>query len=217
MPRAHKESGDSSINEMAIVDTFTKLIFGEEDGYSRRELSIIQALPQTNLLAGVGIGMIAALWTYDGWYGATFSAGEMRDPQRTLPFGLVWGTVIVMVLYALINLVYFVALPVDVMGDTPRIGETAAAMNQLALRGQVIFDLHAGAYRWRQVTLLPVAGTCALLAVRCFDRSYFSAPGLDERSGRQPGQKDRYPVCRVGFRIADPAGARRGVRANPAR
>ncbi len=22
--------------------------------------------------------MIAALWTYDGWYGPTFSAGEMR-------------------------------------------------------------------------------------------------------------------------------------------
>jgi len=71
--------------------------------------------------------MIAALWTYDGWYGATFSAGEMRDPQRTLPFGLIWGTVIVMVLYALINLVYFVALPLDAIAETPRIGETAAA------------------------------------------------------------------------------------------
>jgi APA family basic amino acid/polyamine antiporter len=51
----------------------------------------------------------------------------MRDPQRTLPFGLVWGTVIVMVLYALINLVYFVALPLDEIAATPRIGETAAA------------------------------------------------------------------------------------------
>jgi len=33
--------------------------------------------------------------------------------------------------------------------------ETAAAMNQLALRGQVIYDLHAAAFRWRQV--LPMA------------------------------------------------------------
>jgi len=89
--------------------------------------TVTEALPKINLLAAVGIGMIAALWTYDGWYGATFSAGEMRDPQRTLPFGLVWGTVIVMVLYALINLVYFVALPLDAIAETPRIGETAAA------------------------------------------------------------------------------------------
>ena len=89
--------------------------------------SVVEKLPEINLFAAVGIGMIAALWTYDGWYGATFSAGEMRDPQRTLPFGLVWGTVIVMVLYALINLVYFVALPLDAIAETPRIGEAAAA------------------------------------------------------------------------------------------
>ena len=34
-------------------------------------------------------------------------------------------------------------------------GDTAAALNQLALRGQVIYDLPAGAFRWRQV--LPLA------------------------------------------------------------
>jgi APA family basic amino acid/polyamine antiporter len=90
-------------------------------------VSVTESLPEMNLLAAVGVGMIAALWTYDGWYGATFSAGEMRDPQRTLPFGLVWGTVIVMVLYALINIVYFRSLPLDAIAETPRIGETAAA------------------------------------------------------------------------------------------
>jgi len=89
--------------------------------------ALAESLPEINIFAAFGIGMIAALWTYDGWYGATFSAGEMKDPQRTLPFGLVWGTVIVMVLYALINLVYFVALPLDAIAATPRIGETAAA------------------------------------------------------------------------------------------
>jgi APA family basic amino acid/polyamine antiporter len=89
--------------------------------------ALTEPLPEVNLIAAFGIGMIAALWTYDGWYGATFSAGEMRDPQRTLPFGIVWGTVIVMALYALINLVYFVALPLDAIAETPRIGETAAA------------------------------------------------------------------------------------------
>lgn len=44
MPHAHSSNDDSPISEMSIVDTFTKLIFGEEGGYSRRELSIIQAL-----------------------------------------------------------------------------------------------------------------------------------------------------------------------------
>jgi hypothetical protein len=37
---------DSPVSELAIVDTFTKLIFGEEDDYSVREMLIIQAFRQ---------------------------------------------------------------------------------------------------------------------------------------------------------------------------
>lgn len=77
-------------------------------------------------LAAFGVGMIAALWTYDGWYGATFSAGEMRRPERNLPVGMIGGTLAITVLYALLNLTYFRALDLDAMAATPRIGETAA-------------------------------------------------------------------------------------------
>jgi APA family basic amino acid/polyamine antiporter len=71
--------------------------------------------------------MIAALWTYDGWYGLTFSAGELRRPERSLPLGLIMGVGAVVTLYALIHLSYFRALPVSEMGATARIGESAAA------------------------------------------------------------------------------------------
>jgi basic amino acid/polyamine antiporter, APA family len=80
------------------------------------------------LLAAFGVAMIAALWTYDGWYGLTCSAGEMRDPGRGLPRGLIFGTATVMLLYLLLNLVYERALTVPAMAETPRIAETAAAV-----------------------------------------------------------------------------------------
>jgi APA family basic amino acid/polyamine antiporter len=80
------------------------------------------------LLAAFGVGMIAALWTYDGWYGTTFSAGEMRDPRRSLPLGLIGGTAVITALYLGINLVYLRALPVADMAASPRIGETAATV-----------------------------------------------------------------------------------------
>jgi APA family basic amino acid/polyamine antiporter len=92
----------------------------------RASAAVLGPVPEVPLLAAVGVGMIAALWTYDGWYGPTFSAGEMRQPHRTLPFGLVWGTVIVMALYAAINLVYIRALTLEEMSATRRIAETAA-------------------------------------------------------------------------------------------
>jgi APA family basic amino acid/polyamine antiporter len=80
------------------------------------------------LLAAFGVAMIAALWTYDGWYGPTCSAGEMRDPGRSLPRGLILGTAAVTLLYILLNLVYVRALSVPEMAATPRIAETAAAV-----------------------------------------------------------------------------------------
>ena len=43
MQRAINVSEIGPASEMAIVDTFTKLIFGEENDYSSRELMIIQA------------------------------------------------------------------------------------------------------------------------------------------------------------------------------
>jgi basic amino acid/polyamine antiporter, APA family len=81
-----------------------------------------------SLLAAFGVAMIAALWTYDGWYGLTCSAGEVRDPGRSLPRGLILGTAAVMGLYLLLNVVYVRALPIAGMAATPRIGETAAAV-----------------------------------------------------------------------------------------
>jgi APA family basic amino acid/polyamine antiporter len=80
------------------------------------------------LLAAFGVAMIAALWTYDGWYGLTCSAGEVRDPGRSLPRGLILGTGAVILLYMLLNLVYVRALSVPGMAATPRIAETAAAV-----------------------------------------------------------------------------------------
>lgn len=88
---------------------------------------LMQPVASAGLLTVLGIGMIAALWTYDGWYGPTFSAGEMKTPKRSLPIGLIWGTVAIMVLYCLVNLVYFRALSMEAMAATPRIAETAAA------------------------------------------------------------------------------------------
>lgn len=77
-------------------------------------------------LAAAGVGMIAVQWTYDGWYGATFMTGEMKNPARSLPIGIISGTAIVTGLYLLMNLVYLRALPVARLAQTPRVAEASA-------------------------------------------------------------------------------------------
>lgn len=44
MQRACSNGELGHVSDMAIVDTFTKLIFGEDDAYSAKELLIIKAL-----------------------------------------------------------------------------------------------------------------------------------------------------------------------------
>jgi basic amino acid/polyamine antiporter, APA family len=62
-------------------------------------------------LAGFGGAMFAALWAYSGWQFLPMAAGEVREPQRTLPRAIVGGTLLVLALYLAVNTAYLYALP----------------------------------------------------------------------------------------------------------
>lgn len=65
--------------------------------------------------AGFFGALVAALWAYDGWNNLTMVAGEVRNPQRSLPLALVIGTAFVMAVYLVTNAAYFHVLsPADV-------------------------------------------------------------------------------------------------------
>ncbi|MGA0085437.1 MAG: APC family permease [Steroidobacteraceae bacterium] len=61
-------------------------------------------------LAGIGAAMLGALWAYDGWNNVAPLCGEVKDPQRNLPRMFIGGTVLVIVLYMLVNFAYFFVL-----------------------------------------------------------------------------------------------------------
>ena len=72
------------------------------------------------------LSMVAMLWAYEGWNNITFTAGEIRDPQRNIPLSLVFGMTAITLVYVGMNLIYIYAMPVADMTTTARIGETAA-------------------------------------------------------------------------------------------
>ena len=80
-----------------------------------------------SLLSGFGVALIAVLWAYDGFSSLNFSAGEVKDPGRTLPRALVLGTAGVTVLYLLTNAVYLLALPISEMQGVLRVADKAAS------------------------------------------------------------------------------------------
>jgi basic amino acid/polyamine antiporter, APA family len=84
------------------------------------------ALPEHDLIRAISVAMIGVLWCYDGWYSATFCAGEIREPSRSLPRGMLLGTLITAGLYILVNLVYLRAMPMHELGQSSGIGAAAA-------------------------------------------------------------------------------------------
>lgn len=54
--------------------------------------------------------MVAVIWAYDGVSSITAIAGEVRDPQRTLPISLTASIGIIAAVYVLVNLIYFIVL-----------------------------------------------------------------------------------------------------------
>jgi APA family basic amino acid/polyamine antiporter len=67
----------------------------------------------TSLLAGMGAAMLGVLWAYEGWHFVTFSAGEVVNPQRNFPRGIIIGTAALIGIYLLANIAYVAALGVE--------------------------------------------------------------------------------------------------------
>jgi len=77
-------------------------------------------------VGGFVLAMVAMLWAYEGWNNITFTAGEIKDPQRNLPRSLILGMSAITLIYVGMNLLYLYAMPIADMITTPRIAEVAA-------------------------------------------------------------------------------------------
>jgi len=58
-----------------------------------------------------GAAVLSALWAFDGWNNLPMAAGEVREPGVVIPHALLWGTMLVLLVYASANLGYFHVLP----------------------------------------------------------------------------------------------------------
>lgn len=72
-------------------------------------------------LSGFATALVPVIFAYGGWQTASFVTGEMKDPRRDLPRGLLWGVLGVIALYLAVTLVCLKALGVAGLAatDTP--------------------------------------------------------------------------------------------------
>ncbi len=64
------------------------------------------------LIAAIGTALVGSLFASDAWYNVTYISGETINPKRTIPLSLFYGTLLVSLIYLLINFIYISILPV---------------------------------------------------------------------------------------------------------
>jgi APA family basic amino acid/polyamine antiporter len=71
------------------------------------------------ILVAYGVAQVGSLFSADAWNNITFTAGEVKNPQRNVPLSLALGTGIVISLYVLANVAYLVTLPLAQVQSAP--------------------------------------------------------------------------------------------------
>lgn len=68
-----------------------------------------------SMVLGSVAAMSGALAAYDGWNNLGFAGGEIKNPQRNIPSGLIWGLIVCMLLYVLTTEAYLFMMPIEEM------------------------------------------------------------------------------------------------------
>ena len=94
------------------------------------------------LLPVIGAAMVGSLFSMDAWNNVGFASGELKNPEKDLPFAMAVGVLVVTTLYVLANVSYLTVLPADVIARTwtegrPPVG-TAALQQMFGQPGLII-------------------------------------------------------------------------------
>ena len=89
-------------------------------------------------LQWAGLALIGVYWTYDGWTEITSVAGEVVDPQRTIPRALIAGTIVVLGLYLSVNWAFLHILGPADMAASKRVATDAMVLALGPMGGSII-------------------------------------------------------------------------------
>ncbi len=104
----------------------------------------------------MGIVLLWVMFAYSGWNAAAYIGEEVEDPARVLPRSLLLGTLIVMCLYLLLNVLFLYAAPTAKLEGKVAVGEVA---------GRQLFGAGAGAWLAGLIALTLLSSVSAYILI----------------------------------------------------
>lgn len=155
----------STWTKFAAMGSFVCLGFvlgkGDWSHFNPHGTSLTMGLHPAQLISAMGIALIAVFWAYDGWVYVTWVAGEVKEPRRNVPLGMVLGVLVVGAIYIAMNVTYLYALPLGEIAKHDTIAHAAAA---------VLFSPQAAVWLSLMIAIscFSAAATCTLSGARVY-------------------------------------------------
>lgn len=108
-------------NVLTFVKVLLIVVF-VASGFLLGDPQISNILPNTRSINEIwssefAISLIFVSYAYSGWNASSYIADEINDPQKNIPYSLLIGTIIVIILYVLLNFIFLYTVPISDMMD----------------------------------------------------------------------------------------------------
>jgi APA family basic amino acid/polyamine antiporter len=112
--------------------------------------------------------MLASFWAYEGWINIGFVGDEIKNPQRNIPRILIYGILIIIGIYVLVNMTYLYVMPMDEMIAVAKTENGVAAVEVIRK-----FLGNGGAFAISLLIILTTAG-CTNSTILTSARIYYA-------------------------------------------
>ncbi len=112
--------------------------------------------------------MLGAFWAYQGWVSVGYIGGEVKDPTKNIPKGIVMGVFVVIFIYLLVNITYLAVLSI------PQLEQIYASGNQIAAIEAVRSFWGTGGVLFISLLILITTLGCTNASILTGSRPYYA-------------------------------------------
>ena len=119
-----------SIMLLIVIGLSLIVFFGLTNSAARPAhfMDFSELTSKTVTLSSFFTAMLAAFWAYQGWVSVGFIGGEVKDPKRIIPIGIIAGVLIVIFIYLVVNVTYLSLLSIPHLEQIHSTGNQIAAV-----------------------------------------------------------------------------------------
>jgi basic amino acid/polyamine antiporter, APA family len=156
---------------LVFAGLFVIVFFGLTSNTTTRPehfIKLKELTSSTVTISSFFTAMLAAFWAYQGWVSVGFIGGEVKNPNKNIPKGIMIGVFIVIAIYLLVNITYLSLISI------PQLEQVYNSHNQIAAVEAVRSFWGTGGVMFISLLILLTTLGCTNASILTGSRPYYA-------------------------------------------